>query len=72
MTPDREPVGQAVNSIISALDIIAQMAQRAKTYDEVAAEKAALWQIINNTLWILSYLKDCEKPQPKPTLRVVQ
>jgi hypothetical protein len=69
--PEIEPVGQAVNAILGALDVIAAMAKTEKRYDEVAAEKAALWQIINNTLWILSYLKDCPPPEP-PKLRVVK
>ena len=38
-TPDREPVGQAINAIISALDIVAEMAIDPDHYDEVAARR---------------------------------
>ena len=61
ITPDREPVGQAVNSILMALDIIAGMALKADTYDEVAAEEIALGQIISRAELILSFL-DTRKP----------
>jgi hypothetical protein len=41
---DREPVGQAINYIISVLEIIIEMANDPATYDEVAAEEVALWR----------------------------
>jgi hypothetical protein len=40
----REPVGQAINSIISALEIIIGMMNDPATYDEVAAEEVEIWR----------------------------
>jgi hypothetical protein len=67
---DREPVGQAVNAIISALDIVAKMTLDENTYDEVAAEEAALWTAKNQIEWILSYIR--EKKDEPFMLTVVQ
>jgi hypothetical protein len=67
---DREPVGQTVNAIISALDIVAKMALDENTYDEVAAEEAALWTAKNQIEWILSYIR--EKKDEPFMLTVVQ
>ena len=61
MSPDREPVGQAVNAIISALDVIAKMALDQKDYAEVAAEEAALMRVISRVQIILSFI-DSRKP----------
>jgi uncharacterized protein YfkK (UPF0435 family) len=69
-TPDREPVGQGVNYILSALDIIANMALDPEQYDEVAAEEIALGQIISRAQLILSFIDARRKP--KTTLRVMQ
>jgi hypothetical protein len=52
----REPVGQAVNSIIAALDEIAAMALRPETYDEVAAEERSLGAISSRAQLILSFI----------------
>ena len=71
MTPDREPVGQGINYILAALDIIAKMALREDQFDEVAAEEAALWTVKNHVEWILSYIKTRQDVEP-PTLRVVK
>jgi hypothetical protein len=71
MTPDREPVGQGINYILDALDIIAKMALREDQFDEVAAEEAALWTVKNHVEWILSYIKTRQDAEP-PTLRVVK
>jgi hypothetical protein len=62
MTPDREPVGQVVNAIISALDIIAGMALNLDDYAEVAAEEEALGRVISRAQLILSFI-DTRKPQ---------
>jgi hypothetical protein len=69
-TPDREPVGQAVNYILSALDIIAAMALKPADYDEVAAEEKKLAQIKSRVDLILSFI-DARRPQ-KPGLRIVK
>ena len=55
--PDREPVGQAINSIIDALDAIACMTLVESTYEEVAAEKKNLEWIIERTELILKLIK---------------
>jgi hypothetical protein len=52
----REPVAQAVNSIIAALDEIAAMALRPETYDEVAAEERSLGAISSRAQLILSFI----------------
>ena len=54
---DREPVGQAINSIINALDVIACMALMNETYDEVAAEQANLQWVIDRTELILRLIR---------------
>jgi hypothetical protein len=67
---DREPVAQAVNAIISSLEIIARMAKDPATSGEVAAEEAALWTVKNHAEWICSYIKT--KRDAETRLRVVQ
>jgi hypothetical protein len=67
---DREPVAQAVNSIIRVTNDIARMLANPATYDEVAAEEAALWTIKNNVEWLLSYIDEKQKAQSK--IRVVK
>jgi hypothetical protein len=57
MTPNREPVEQAVNSIISALDIIACMALTRDTYDEVAEVEETLKFAANRIDLILRLIK---------------
>ena len=54
---DREPVGQAINSIIDALDAIACMTLVEATYAEVAAEEEDLKWIIKRTRLILRLIK---------------
>ena len=53
----REPVSQALNYIIRAFNVVAEIAADPNTYDEVAAEEAALWTVKNNAEWLLSYIK---------------
>ena len=66
---DREPIGQAVNSIISVLDVIVRMAVTPPTYDEVAAEEEALWVIKGRAEWLLSYIAEKQKA---PHIRIVK
>jgi hypothetical protein len=66
---DREPVSQAVNSIIDALEIIARLAKDPENRDEVFVEEGALWTVKNHVEWILSYIKE---EQEAPRIRVVQ
>jgi len=58
---DREPIGQAINSIISVLDIIVRMAVTPNTYDDVVAEEEALWVIKGRAEWLLSYIAEKQK-----------
>jgi hypothetical protein len=69
---DREPVGQAVNAIISALEIIAKMTLDETTYDEVAADEAALWTAKNQIEWILSYIREKQDDPINAVIRRVQ
>jgi hypothetical protein len=62
---DREPVGQALNSIISELSDTAWLALDPLTYDEVAAEEGTIWYIKNQCEWILSYIKETEEDKIK-------
>ena len=54
---DREPLGQALNSVISELNATARLAADPATYNEVAAEEGTLWYIKNQCEWLLSYIK---------------
>jgi hypothetical protein len=72
MKHDREPVGQAVNSIIQALDIIACMALVNDTYDEVAAEKETLKWVIRRTNLILRLIKSRQDEPINAKIRLVQ
>jgi hypothetical protein len=69
---DREPVGQAVNAIISALHIVARMSLDENTYDEVAAEESALWTAKNQIEWILSYIKEKQDEPINAVIRMVK
>ena len=60
---DREPLGQALNSIIDVLDIAVHMALTTD-YDEVAAEEVRLGQIISRAQLVLSFI-DIRKPKFK-------
>jgi hypothetical protein len=64
---EREPVGQALNSIISELNTTARLAADPLTYDEVAAEEGALWYIKNQCEWILSHIRTKEEAMLKVT-----
>jgi len=57
---DREPLGQALNSIIGELNATARLAADPLTYDEVAAEEGTLWYIKNQCEWILSHIRTHE------------
>ena len=70
MTHKREPVGQALNAIISILDELAAMALRPETYDEVAAEERALGAVSSRAQLILSFIDARRKSVPN--LRVVK
>jgi hypothetical protein len=72
IAPNREPVGQAVNAIISALEIIAKMTLDENTYDEVAADEAALWTAKNQIEWILSYIREKQDEPINAVIRLVQ
>ena len=56
--PDREPVAQALNSIIARLNEIGAMAIQPETCDEVFAEERSLWTIKSNVEFILSYIRE--------------
>jgi len=60
MTPDREPLAQALNSIVATTNVAGRMVIRPETYDEVLAEVGTLWTIKSNIEFILSYIKDRE------------
>ena len=57
---DREPIGQALNSVIDVLDVAVDMALT-DDYDEVAAEEVRLGQIISRAQLVLSFI-DIRKP----------
>ena len=63
--PDREPLGMAITYIIRALNDIVTMAITPATYDEIAAEEEALWVIKGRAEWLLSYIKEKQKDQPR-------
>ena len=65
--PEREPVAQALNAVIGALDVVASMALDPQDYDEVAAEKIAIGQVITRAQLILSLV---EARDAKPLRRV--
>ena len=67
VAPAREPVAQALNAVIGALDVVASMALDPQDYDEVAAEKIAIGQIITRAQLILSLV---EARDAKPLRRV--
>jgi hypothetical protein len=56
MKIDREPVSEAVASIIDALNVIAEMALNPETYEEVAAQEVGLGQIISRAQLVLSFI----------------
>jgi len=68
-TPDREPVGMALASIVRAMDDVVNMAVTPATYDEVAAEEEALWTVKGRAEWLLSYIKEKQK---EPRIRAVK
>jgi len=61
MTPDREPLAQALNTIIGQLSAIGERLANPVTYDEVAAEVNDLWVIKTKIELICSYIKSKEK-----------
>ena len=60
MTPDREPLAQALNSIVATTNVAGRMVIRPETYDEVLAEVGTLWTIKSNIEFILSYIRERE------------
>lgn len=66
---DREPVGQCLNYILGALDVVAEMALDPEDYHEVAAEQIRLGQIISRAQLILSFI-ETRKPVAKLVGRV--
>jgi hypothetical protein len=67
MTPDREPVGQAVNSMLLYLEQIACMTLMTETFAEVAAEEENLKDAVVGLELILRIIK-----ARKSKLRVVK
>ena len=65
MTPDREPLAQALNSIVATTNLVGRMVIRPETYDEVLAEVGTLWTIKSNIEFILSFIKDREEDKAK-------
>jgi hypothetical protein len=61
--PDKEPVAQGLNYILSALDIVAEMALSEEHYDEVAAEQVRLSQVISRAQLILSFIDARKAPK---------
>jgi uncharacterized protein YfkK (UPF0435 family) len=61
MTPDREPLAQALNSIVATTNLVGRMVIRPDTYDEVLAEAGTLWTIKSNLEFILSYIREKEE-----------
>jgi hypothetical protein len=73
VTPEREPVAQGLNYILSALDIICGMAVKPETADEVAAEKVRLGQILSRVQLLLSFIDPPKKSVSGPLrIRVMQ
>ena len=68
---EREPLGQALNSVISQLNAAARLAADPATYGEVAAEEGTLWYVKNQCEWLLSYIKTKEETG-QTMLRVVK
>ena len=62
MNHKREPVGQAVNSMLTTLDELAKRSLDPLTVGEVAAEQVRLGQIISRAQLILSFI-DTTKPR---------
>lgn len=63
--PDKEPVAQGLNYILSALDVIAEMALDPEDYHEVAAEEVRLSQIISRAQLILSFIDARKAPKKR-------
>jgi len=58
---DREPLAQALNSIVATTNLVGRMVIRPETYDEVADELNTLWTIKSNIEFILSYIREKEE-----------
>ena len=70
MTTDREPVAQAINSMIETTVDIGRMVIRPETYDEVLAELDALYTLQSNIWFILSAIKETEDRKAKERLHL--
>jgi hypothetical protein len=60
---EREPLGQALNAVISVLAETGEMVRDDHEYYEVAAEKRALNRIVILAQLILSVIRDREENQ---------
>ena len=73
---DREPVGQAVNSMRSRVLDIAKMVNCPQTYDEVLVEEGELYALWNDLGWIVMYIRKREEEKRKqkfaPRIRIVR
>ena len=58
---EREPLAQALNSIVATTNKVGRMVIRPETYDEVLAEAGTLWTIKSNIEFILSYIREKEE-----------
>jgi len=65
---EREPLGQALTSILLVLDCVAAMALNPEEYDEVAEEEVMLGRIVSRAQLVLSFI-DAHRP---PHRRVAQ
>jgi len=69
---EREPVSQALNYIIRALEVVIEMMNDPATYDEVAAEEVALWRIKCRIELITSEIKRRQDEPINAVIRRVQ
>jgi hypothetical protein len=54
---DHEPVAQMLNSMLSEMDVIVQLALDPEAHDEVAAEERTLGCILTRTQLVLDFIK---------------
>jgi len=60
---EREPLGQALNHVMGVFVIMSKMVSKDHEYDEVAAEKKTLNDIVLMANLILSMIDETEKRQ---------
>lgn len=56
-TPDQEPIGQSINSILSVLDAYMAMANSPLMVKEIEAEAIGIGQILSRAQLILGFLE---------------